>query len=281
MRGFCTSLSRIPPVSCAVLLILAALQLVQVTPQNDDIYDSPTEACKEFLSGADGLAWKLSDCAYVWSKWVATIPPSLRTRYQERELLSAVAGRMRNRGTPCLVESDGARDGVGSSTIRHMATWMLASEIGCDWVTPEWIKPTGPTPMEPHTSVYCHSKTTVEERQQPRTVEERIASRSCQVVSWLYYFHYDIPSVDYPQDAITNMVTAEKGNPVELAAAIDEAVHTGLGDMPWDTLVLKVTQQMASRYMVSVRGWDSFKRGIVKDVLEEMRENFHASPRPW
>lgn len=269
-------------VGVSLVVMLTAVKLALVTPLTDKIEVSPTTACEEFSAGADGLMWSMEDCTHVWSQWAATVPPPLHRTYLDRQLLSEISVGLRQRGTPCLVESTGKPDGAGSTLIRNMATWVLARDIGCDWVMPEWgpLKMHTPINIE-ETTVYCHSKKNVQERNEPMTYEQRIASNSCEKVSWLYYFHYDIPSVQYPADSIIKAVTADSLRPVELSAAVDEVVKMGLDNVPWDTLVLNVGLSMASRYMVTVGNWDSFKRSVVRDVLKEMRTNFYASPRPW
>lgn len=281
MRGFTTRVSWISPLGEVVLLMLTALHLAPVTPLTNDIDVSPETACKEFSAAAYGNTWSVEDCVHVWSEWVATVPSWLHQKYQDRELLNDISVALRQRGTPCLVESNAGRDGAGSSTVRHLAAWVLARDLGCEWVKPEWATPKVLVPMEEGTTVYCHSKKNEEERNEPMSVEQRIATRACQVVSWLYYFHFDVSSVEYPAGRITNVVIADALHPIELSAAVDDAIQMGLDTVPWDTIVLKVTQSMASRYMVAVGSWDSFKRGIVRDVLKEMRKNFHVSPRPW
>lgn len=268
---------------CVVFLLVTALQFALVTSLLPPLsMISPTDACEEFASDTDGLAWNMADCVDVWSRWVDTIPRALHRGYEDRELLKDIASEMRQRGNPCMVQSGNAADGAGSSTIRHMATWIFAREIGCDWVTPDWRRHNRENPTGDKTAWYCHSKKDREE-----TLEDSISGEEiqdivrCYVISWLYFFHYDVPSFDIPGNATTKTVVTKPLYTVELSRAIDEGVKLGLDNISWDRLVLRFNPSIAGRYFVSIGSWDSFKRGIVRDVMQEMRKNFHESPRPW
>lgn len=245
-------------------------------PMPPRVQVSPTNACEEFLSRADGFAWDQDDCEYVWSQWETTVGGALHRAYQDRHILRGIADEMRQRRTPCLVKAGDAGDGVGSATMRHIATWVLARDIGCDWVKPQWGRPMGND-----TTMYCHTKKPFGETLESMSAKQVKDLRICRVVSWLYFFHFDIPSVDYPKSIVARTVSIDPLNPTQLAAAVDEAVQNGLDDVPWDTLVLQVTPSMASRYMLAVGGWDSLKRVIFRELIQEMRKNFHEYPRPW
>lgn len=118
------------------------------------------EVCAEFFpasatSANSTFSWQLSDCHEVWTQWADTVPTWLRGRYPDREMLRDTASEFRRRGNPCLVESELSADGVGSTTMRHLAGWMLAEELGCDWITPGW----GTGPVDGNgSSVYCHRR---------------------------------------------------------------------------------------------------------------------------
>lgn len=265
-----------------ILLLLAAAQIASVALAAPSIITPlPAVACDDFVSGADGLVWTLEDCLDVWAKWVKTVPGAMHRKYQDRELLSGTADEMRQRGTPCLLKSGGAGDGAGSTTMRHLASWILAREIGCDWVTPGWGRKRPNTKMDENTSWYCHSKEAKEQTLDSMTPKEASSLRRCKMISWLYYFHYDIPSIEYPESAIVKTVVGQPTNSVELEGAIAEVREAGLDSVPWDTLVLDITPSMASRYFLTMGSFDAVKRGVIRDVLQEMRKNFHTSPRPW
>lgn len=119
------------------------------------------EVCTDFISpsatttNSSLLSWQLSDCHEVWTQWAETVPSWLHGRYPDREMLRDTASEFRRLGNPCLVESELSADGVGSITMRHLAGWMLAEELGCDWVTPDW----GAGRLDGNrSSVYCHRR---------------------------------------------------------------------------------------------------------------------------
>lgn len=163
-------------------------------------------ACEEF-AGVEGLQWHMEDCLDVWSQWVHTVNPGLHRAYHDRNLLKGLSDEMRKRGTPCLVRANATADGAGSSTIRHMVTWMFAKEIGCDWVTPDW----GNEAVEGHEEVgatwYCHDKRAEEDGSlDSMTTQQTLELERCFLVSWLHFFHFDIPSVPFPEGAIDKTV---------------------------------------------------------------------------
>lgn len=163
---------------------------------------SPTEACVDFaendLSGES--SWSLAVCVDVWTAWVDSISHAFnRPDSINRKAWRQAAEELRRLGTPCLVEPQHSSDGVGSSWIRHVATWILAEEMGCDWVTPRWSKrPIGEDNSNNGTQLYCHATGTVEEMVPTKPAEELWPLRRCTVANWLAYFHFDVPSVPRP-----------------------------------------------------------------------------------
>lgn len=156
----------------------------------------PEEACAEFAPGSSpGSSWALDTCLDVWSIFASTAPPGLQRGSSDVDTWRETANELRRVGSPCLVASAPAGDGAGSSTIRHLASWIFADEMGCDWVTPDW----GKRHVEGGngTVIYCHQATTAEERTQDL---ERVRTQRCSVVDWLAYFQFGIPSVDLPED---------------------------------------------------------------------------------
>ena len=97
-----------------------------------------------------------------------------------------------------MVESTLPADGVGSMTMRHLAAWMFAEEVGCDWVVPNWD--TRPADGD-GASLYCHTVATTDEEQRGfnATAEgvEAIVHR-CSVTNWLEYFNFEATAVELP-----------------------------------------------------------------------------------
>ena len=162
----------------------------------------PEEACKDFSEQdkPSGSAWTLADCTEVWTQFTDTVPAGLRERLRYADDWIETAKELRRKGSPCLASSSAVGDGVGSTTIRIMASWILAEEMGCDWVTPNWGRK--------HTSVgngavlYCHRSMDRGRlglaHRQPSALMERV---HCSVVDWLDYFQFGVPSVNLPEGA--------------------------------------------------------------------------------
>lgn len=158
---------------------------------------SPLEACVDFAKyDVSGGSWPFDVCMDVWTAWGGTIPRVMRRDWFNRELWRGVAEELRRLGTPCLVETQHTSDGAGSSWIRHMAAWIFAEEVGCDWVTPNWTK----RPVEDGngTQLYCHATGTVQEIDFTKPAKELRLMRRCIVANWLAYFHFEAPSVPRP-----------------------------------------------------------------------------------
>lgn len=97
-----------------------------------------------------------------------------------------------------MVESTLHADGVGSMTMRHLAAWIFAEEVGCDWVVPNWGRPLADGDG---TSMYCHTAATTDEEQRGFNATadgmEAIAHR-CSVTNWLEYFNFKATAVELP-----------------------------------------------------------------------------------
>lgn len=156
----------------------------------------PEEACADFAPGSHpGASWTLDACLDVWSIFAKSAPPGLQGRSSDVDIWKEAADELRRVGSPCLVASTPSSDGAGSSTIRHMATWILADEMGCDWVTPDWGK--RHVKGGNGTVIYCHRATTGDEKAQHLT---GVQTQRCSIVDWLAYFQFGIPSVDLAED---------------------------------------------------------------------------------
>ena len=101
------------------------------------------EACSDLRTGKyPGSAWTFDDCVDVWERYARTVPPGLQRRLPHVDKWKQAASELRRVGSPCLVASDPTSDGAGSSTVRHIATWIFAEEMGCDWVSQTGVKST-------------------------------------------------------------------------------------------------------------------------------------------
>lgn len=165
------------------------------------------EACVDFRRGQyPGSAWTIDDCIDVWQRFAQTVPPGLQGRLPHADTWRRTASELRQVGSPCLVAADPTSDGAGSSTIRHIATWIFAKDMGCDWVTPDW----GKTPVVGGngTVMYCHRTATNLEMDMSKPIEELQALRRCSVINWLAYFQFDIPSVNLPEPGAVKFIKA-------------------------------------------------------------------------
>lgn len=147
------------------------------------------QACAEFPETVSiGSGWKLSDCTSVWASWANTLADAQFQGYRDRELFNETALTLRQRGIPCLMKSVRYPDGVGSSTIRHLATWMFAKEMGCEWQMPDFppggVNDTG-------TSLYCHKTVplaTLRSAKDTEGVDYR--QEPCVLTNWMQYFRF-------------------------------------------------------------------------------------------
>lgn len=170
------------------------------------------EACRDFSdSRFTGLMWTVDDCFDVWETYRDTLEIRYHVRPPHVDLWRTTAENLRQEGFQCLLTSMASSDGVGSATIRHFSNWILAKEMGCDWITPDW----GTKALKMYdynkTSdvVYCHSHASLADRRN-FTLQDYIRSRRCTVVNWLLYFNLDIPSTDMPKGAILKVVEVSK-----------------------------------------------------------------------
>lgn len=155
------------------------------------------QACEEFPERKrSGSGWLFSECAAMWTAWTRTLEDADFVNIRLREVFNETASRLRQEGNPCVVDSIQYQDGAGSASVRHLATWMLAEELGCDWVAP---KLSSQRIDEDGTQMYCHKTVTVHQLHQtavsefhgeidPANFPERVLR--CEVVNWLAYFRF-------------------------------------------------------------------------------------------
>lgn len=161
----------------------------------------PSEACVDFATGpyySSGSTWTHDDCVEVWERFRRSVPSGLQQRFPDVDLWGDAGVELRQAGSPCLAASKPTSDGAGSSTIRHLATWIYAEQMGCDWVTPDWGKRrvgqgNGTAVM------YCHRTATNLELDLSKPLKELQAVRRCSVIDWLSYFQFNIPSIQLPE----------------------------------------------------------------------------------
>lgn len=185
---------------CALLLEILLLRPSPATAQPATTLAS--DACTDFSAGTryPGSAWTLDDCVEVWRRFRHSVPPGLQRRLPDVDLWGDTGLELRRAGSPCLVASKPTLDGAGSSTIRHLATWIYSEQMGCDWVTPDWGKQhvgqgNGTEVM------YCHRTATSQELDKSKPRSELQAVRRCSVIDWLSYFQFNVRSVELPKGA--------------------------------------------------------------------------------
>lgn len=165
------------------------------------------EACADFAPGRyPASSWTLHACIDVWTRFTRTVPNGLQQRLPAVDMWRETALDLRRVGSPCLVASGPTPDGAGSSTIRHLATWIFSEEMGCDWVTPDWGRQR--VNGGNGTVMYCHRTTTTQEVDGPNTKAEIQAARRCSVLDWLAYFQFNVPSVSQPEGGEIKVIQA-------------------------------------------------------------------------
>lgn len=164
----------------------------------------PDEVCRDFSAGRrPGLPWTFDDCLEVWANFEGTI--LYNPNHPEVEMWRDAALELRRKGSPCLLASDTYPDGLGSTTIRHLATWILAEEMGCDWVTPDWGYNAVPG-QDGKVAGYCHSIVTNDDQRSLASARGSAGTKRCSKVNWLSYFQFDKPSVSWPDTGSIKIV---------------------------------------------------------------------------
>lgn len=170
----------------------------------------PAEACADFEPGGGHpeSAWALDDCIEVWTQFGDTMPEGQHRRLPHVDTWRDTATELRRAGSPCLAASKPSGDGAGSSTIRHLASWIFAEEMGCDWVTPDWGKRHVGAAGN-GTVMYCHRTATAREMDQADPSGGGLQElHHCSVVDWLAYFQFDVPSVSLPDHGTVEVIQA-------------------------------------------------------------------------
>ena len=171
-------------------------------------YSSAARAtCSDFADGHfAGLSWTFDECIEVWTAFRDNLPSSLAIRPPHVDLWKTTADELRREGKPCMLTSflnsysNAHGVGVGSTTMKHLATWIFAEELGCDWVTPSWTSFSMTRKNE--TAAYCHWMTDKASRNASSVLE-----KPCVSVNWLAYFNLGVPSTDLPEGITPKNVT--------------------------------------------------------------------------
>eukprot|EP00904_Undaria_pinnatifida_P013653 jgi/Undpi1/9418/HiC_scaffold_27.g11875.m1 len=263
----------------ALLVLPVGLLLLRFLPSSGQINAvlQPEEACADFAAGSyPGSSWTLDHCIDVWTRFARTVPNGLQRRLTDVDIWSEAASELRRVGSPCLVASEPTSDGAGSSTIRHLATWIFAEEMGCDWVTPDWGKKH--VDGGNGTVMYCHRTATTQEMDLTKPSAELQSLRRCAIIDWLAYFQFSVPSVTMPEGK--EMKAALRSTNVIESVKI-QLEGVGFANAPYDNVLFTFHPSFASQHLLAVGNWDGPRRHAVRKVLREAKENFHQHPRPW
>lgn len=87
-------------------------------------------------------------------------------------------------------------------------------------------------------------------------------------------FSYMLPPKQNPQTA--DFIAGIKGAKEEF-----ELSRTGSTDRSWERVAFKVGISTGSRHMLNPGSWNDRKRSVARNVLGQMREDFHRHPRQW
>ncbi|CAM9392138.1 unnamed protein product [Scytosiphon promiscuus] len=244
----------------------------------------PDEVCADFSTGRyPGLAWTFDDCIGVWTHFESTV--GYKPNHPEVDLWRDTASELRRQGTPCLLGSVTGGDGLGSTTIRHVATWILAEEMGCDWLTPDWGKKKA-RDGDGEAVRYCHAVVPRDERELPTQEGGMKGTARCTVVDWLSYFQFDKPSVSSPSSGSIKTVSQQPAQASLVDGIISakedlELERTGSARRNWNHILFRTGLATGSQHALNPRTWNDSKRSIARNILARMRENFHRHPREW
>eukprot|EP00903_Cladosiphon_okamuranus_P008265 g7955.t1 len=215
-----------------------------------------------------------------------------RALYRDRELFTDIAVEQRRRGSPCLVQSGVYNDGVGSTSVRDLATWVFAEEMGCDWIeggVQAWEEKAA-LPNSSGATLYCHSikgtgrSTNLVRGELPK---DSSATR-CSMYNWFGFFTFDahaskLKSKLKPGGRIENVKASDWHYLGEdLRGSVDRFFSSGgFEKPPWEHWLLTMGPMSAPNYFVNAQSWDRVKREATRKVLASFRESFHKFPRPW
>lgn len=162
---------------------------------------SAEDACKDFVGDDPSLGWRLDECIAVWKAWASTVP--LTESPAIHESLRRVAGDLQRAGSTCFLKGEISMDGAGSSAMRSIMTLLLAEDLGCKWVSPEWGRPV----MGKNGAVlYCHEKLGKGHNKIDILAEKEKYNAVCSVIDWMEYFRFAQESVSLPESGTAKVV---------------------------------------------------------------------------
>lgn len=170
---------------------VVAREIHRLEPAPEDLAKARLRAptiCSGFSSTPTDTGWVQEDCINVWNMWISAAHKHQFYDFRYREIFNETATELQQRGSPCLTESYVFADGVGSSTLRHLATWMFSEEMGCDWIKPR-LPNNGAA--DDGTALYCHSTDSdVNYKIRVGEVTNYPSGTPCLMTNWMVYFRY-------------------------------------------------------------------------------------------
>lgn len=162
------------------------------------------EACAGFDHHSDGPVspWELIECMEVWNNWTNTIKEGFHIGYPDGVVLQELSKALRERGSPCILHETETLDGMGSAMIRHMAAWLYAKEVGCDWIAPDFHQGNVTALYyadEDSVPLYCHRTENFVGFDPQKPLYGGKEPRRCATVSWINYFHMTKFSIVHPK----------------------------------------------------------------------------------
>lgn len=144
--------------------------------------------CEVFGSETrENIGWQFADCLDVWTAWNKSLSGRHdlpNTDVNVRNFFSTVAEQYRAAQFPCEVKSVQWNDGAGSRTMRFLADWIFARNLGCDWMG------VGETTNGTKSSeLYCHAAART--ASDPRGISPEDESARCTHVNWLKFFNLE------------------------------------------------------------------------------------------
>lgn len=202
----------LPSTATVLNAVCALLSFVPTSGQLNSV--GPAEVCDDFAAGRHpSLGWTFDDCVDVWTRFEISLEPAPVREYLEADLWRDTAVSLRQQGSPCMLSSTPGNDGVGSTAIRFVATWILAEEMGCDWFTTNWAS--NQVQAADGSTRYCHPIVPLEERKSATNSSGVPGLRRCTVVNWLSYFQFDKHAWSPPS-----------GRSITLIKEVSELFHT-------------------------------------------------------
>lgn len=154
------------------------------------VEDSVRAACQGFraVEETTDSGWLLEDCTYVWRSWGLSLNEGMASQKEDREFFFDISDRLRQRGTPCYVEPVELLDGIGSRSMRLLAAWVYAEEMGCKYLLPKGNR--GVSGARIDDTMYCHRSQYMESGESDR----------CVAFDWVGYFNLSAHISSLPND---------------------------------------------------------------------------------